>query len=115
MQWGQLYLAGDAAHIVPPTGAKGLNLAFSDVHYLADALIERYTTGSTTALDGYGARALRRVWKAVRFSWWMTTMLHTFDDAGEFERRMQETELDYLATSIAAQTAMAENYTGLPF
>ncbi len=115
MQWGNLLLAGDAAHIVPPTGAKGLNLAFSDVYYLSEALTERYSTGSTTALDGYGERALRRVWKAVRFSWWMTTMLHTFPDAGEFEHRMQETELGYLAGSTAAQTAMAENYTGLPF
>ena len=115
MQWGNLYLAGDAAHIVPPTGAKGLNLAFTDVYYLAEALAERYSGGSTTALDDYGTRALRRVWKAVRFSWWMTTMLHTFPDAGEFEHRLQETELDYLAGSMAAQTAMAENYTGLPF
>ena len=115
MQWGNLLLAGDAAHIVPPTGAKGLNLAFSDVYYLSEALTERYSSGSTTALDGYGERALRRVWKAVRFSWWMTTMLHTFPDAGEFEHRMQETELGYLAGSTAAQTAMAENYTGLPF
>jgi p-hydroxybenzoate 3-monooxygenase len=115
MQWGNLFLAGDAAHIVPPTGAKGLNLAFSDVCYSDEAITERYSSGSTTALDGYGAKALRRVWKAVRFSWWMTTMLHTFHDAGEFEHRMQETELDYLAGSTAAQTAMAENYTGLPF
>jgi p-hydroxybenzoate 3-monooxygenase len=115
MQWGNLLLAGDAAHIVPPTGAKGLNLAFSDVYYLTEALVDRYSNGSTTALDGYGSKALRRVWKAVRFSWWMTTMLHTFPDAGEFEHRMQETELDYLAGSVAAQTAMAENYTGLPF
>jgi p-hydroxybenzoate 3-monooxygenase len=115
MQWGRLFLAGDAAHIVPPTGAKGLNLAFSDVYYLAEALTAQHGTGSTTALDEYGAKALRRVWKAVRFSWWMTTMLHTFPDASEFERRMQETELDYLAASSAAQTAMAENYTGLPF
>ena len=115
MRWGNLFLAGDAAHIVPPTGAKGLNLAFSDVYYLAEALTEKYSSGSATALDVYGAKALRRVWKAVRFSWWMTTMLHTFHDAGEFEQRMQETELDYLAGSPAAQTAMAENYTGLPF
>jgi p-hydroxybenzoate 3-monooxygenase len=115
MQWGKLFLAGDAAHIVPPTGAKGLNLAFSDVHYLSEALTEWYAGGSPTVLDGYGARALRRVWKAVRFSWWMTTMLHTFPDAGEFEHRLQETELDYLAGSPAAQKAMAENYTGLPF
>ena len=100
MQWGNLFLAGDAAHIVPPTGAKGLNLAFSDVYYLAEALAERYSNGSTTALDDYGAKALRRVWKAVRFSWWMTTMLHTFPDAGDFEHRMQETELDYLAGSV---------------
>ncbi|MEO8264177.1 MAG: 4-hydroxybenzoate 3-monooxygenase [Ilumatobacteraceae bacterium] len=115
MQWGNLFLAGDAAHIVPPTGAKGLNLAFSDVFYLSEAFAERYSAGSSTALDGYGNRALRRVWKAVRFSWWMTTMLHTFHDAGEFEHRMQETELDYLSGSVAAQTAMAENYTGLAF
>ncbi|HEX2782813.1 MAG TPA: 4-hydroxybenzoate 3-monooxygenase [Ilumatobacteraceae bacterium] len=115
MQWGKLFLAGDAAHIVPPTGAKGLNLAFSDVYYLAEALTEHHSSGSTTALDGYGARALQRVWKAVRFSWWMTSMLHTFPDAGEFEHRLQETELDYLAGSPAAQTAMAESYTGLPF
>jgi p-hydroxybenzoate 3-monooxygenase len=115
MQWGRLFLAGDAAHIVPPTGAKGLNLAFSDVLYLAEAFADHYSRGSTTALDGYGARALRRVWKAVRFSWWMTTMLHSFPDASEFDHRMQETELDYLAASTAAQTAMAENYTGLAF
>jgi p-hydroxybenzoate 3-monooxygenase len=115
MQWGNLFLAGDAAHIVPPTGAKGLNLAFSDIRYLAEALTEKYWSGSTTALDGYGAKALLRVWKAVRFSWWMTTMLHTFPDGGEFEQRMQDTELSYLAGSTAAQTAMAENYTGLPF
>jgi p-hydroxybenzoate 3-monooxygenase len=111
MRWGKLFLAGDAAHIVPPTGAKGLNLAFSDVYYLAEA----FTDGSPAALEGYAAKALRRVWKAVRFSWWMTTMLHTFDESSEFEHRMQETELDYLAGSTAAQTAMAENYTGLPF
>ncbi len=115
MQWGNLFLAGDAAHIVPPTGAKGLNLAFSDVYYLVEALIERYSSGSAGALDAYGAKALQRVWKAVRFSWWMTTMLHTFPDGGEFEQRMQDTELSYLAGSSAAQTAMAENYTGLPF
>ncbi|MEY2553260.1 MAG: p-hydroxybenzoate 3-monooxygenase [Ilumatobacteraceae bacterium] len=115
MQWGNLFLAGDAAHIVPPTGAKGLNLAFSDVLYLSEALAEHYSGGSMAALDDYGRRALRRVWKAVRFSWWMTSMLHTFPDAGEFEHRLQESELDYLAGSPAAQTAMAENYTGLPF
>jgi p-hydroxybenzoate 3-monooxygenase len=115
MQWGSLFLAGDAAHVVPPTGAKGLNLAFSDVRYLAEALASRYGDGSTTALEGYGEKALQRVWKAVRFSWWMTTMLHTFPDRGEFEQRMQDTELSYLAGSVAAQTAMAENYTGLPF
>jgi p-hydroxybenzoate 3-monooxygenase len=115
MQWGNLLLAGDAAHTVPPTGAKGLNLAFSDVYYLAEAFVDKYSRGSTAALDGYGAKALRRVWKAVRFSWWMTTMLHTFPDVGEFEQRMQDTELGYLAGSAAAQTATAENYTGLPF
>jgi p-hydroxybenzoate 3-monooxygenase len=115
MRYGRLLLAGDSAHIVPPTGAKGLNLAFSDVHYLATALAEHYDEHSDAALEAYSATALRRVWKAVRFSWWMTTMMHTFPDQGTFNHRVQEAELDYLASSEAAQTSMAENYTGLAY
>ncbi|HKZ19190.1 MAG TPA: 4-hydroxybenzoate 3-monooxygenase [Acidimicrobiia bacterium] len=113
MSHGRLYLAGDAAHIVPPTGAKGLNLAISDVLYLSRALVEHYLGGSDEGLNGYSETALRRVWKAVRFSWWMTTLMHRFEDQGSFGQRVQEAELDYLASSPAAQTAMAENYTGL--
>jgi p-hydroxybenzoate 3-monooxygenase len=115
LRYGNLFLAGDSAHIVPPTGAKGLNLAFSDVFYLSHALNQHYADHDSHGLDNYSATALKRVWKAVRFSWWMTTMMHTFPDQTEFEHRMQETELDYLASSPAAQTAMAENYTGLPY
>jgi p-hydroxybenzoate 3-monooxygenase len=114
MSHGRLYLAGDAGHIVPPTGAKGLNLAISDVVYLARALVHYYQRGSEEGLNGYSEVALRRVWKAVRFSWWMTTLMHRFEDQGSFGQRVQEAELDYLASSPAAQTAMAENYTGLP-
>lgn len=114
MQVGRLHLAGDAAHVVPPTGAKGLNLAVSDVHYLSRALAAYYENGSTELLDAYSPTALARVWKAVRFSWWMTQLMHRFPDEGDFALRMQQTELDYLATSQAAQTAMAENYVGLP-
>jgi p-hydroxybenzoate 3-monooxygenase len=99
---------------VPPTGAKGLNLAVSDVHYLAGALIHALTTRSPTGLDEYSSRALARVWKAVRFSWWMTTLLHRFPETGGFGHRIQEAELDYLADSEAAQHAFAENYVGLP-
>lgn len=115
MRFGRLFLAGDAAHIVPPTGAKGLNLAASDVHYLSQALIEHYRDKSDAGLDAYSAKALRRVWKAVRFSWWMTSMLHRFPDTGEFGQKIQETELDYLVGSRAAAMALAENYVGLPF
>jgi p-hydroxybenzoate 3-monooxygenase len=114
MRWGRLFLAGDAAHIVPPTGAKGLNLAVSDVVYLAEAFGEFFAGGSEAAMDAYSDRALARVWKAVRFSWWMTTLLHRFTDTGEFGQRIQETELAYLSESRAAQAALAENYTGLP-
>jgi len=115
LRFGRLFLAGDAAHIVPPTGAKGLNLAVSDVRYLSRALIERYRTGEESALDGYSARALRRVWKAVRFSWWMTSMMHRFPDTGEFGQKIQESELDYLTHSKPAAMSLAENYVGLPF
>ena len=115
MRHGRLFLAGDAAHIVPPTGAKGLNLAFSDIWYLSNALVNHYEDGDDQLLDSYSETALRRVWKAVRFSWWMTTMMHTFHDQGDFNARIQEAELDYLAGSEAAQTVLAENYVGLPY
>ena len=114
MRHGNLFLAGDAAHIVPPTGAKGLNLAASDVAYLADALAAALRDNDTSGLDGYSDRALGRVWKAERFSWYLTNLLHRFPTAGAFERRMQLAELDYIAGSTAAQTAIAENYVGLP-
>jgi p-hydroxybenzoate 3-monooxygenase len=115
MQFGRLFLAGDAAHIVPPTGAKGLNLAASDVHYLSRALVEFYREKSPAGLDHYSARALARVWKAERFSWWMTTMLHNLPDHTGFEKRLQVAELDYLFSSSAGAMAMAENYVGLPY
>ncbi len=115
LRFGRLFLAGDAAHIVPPTGAKGLNLAASDVFYLAEALRDYYQEKSKAGIDGYSARALRRVWKAERFSWWMTATLHIFPESAGFDRRIQRAELDYLAQSDAAQTALAENYVGLPF
>jgi p-hydroxybenzoate 3-monooxygenase len=114
MRHGRLFLAGDAAHIVPPTGAKGLNLAASDVAYLADALIAAVTRGEGAALDGYEARALSRIWKAERFSWMLTKLMHRFPDDGPFEHRMQRAELEYVAKSQAMQTAIAENYVGLP-
>ena len=115
MRFGRMFLAGDAAHIVPPTGAKGLNLAASDVHYLAGALREYYDEKSTAGIDGYSQKALARVWKAVRFSWWMTSMLHKFPDDGNFGARIQLAELDYVVNSRAAMTSLAENYVGLPF
>ncbi len=114
MQYGRMFLAGDAAHIVPPTGAKGLNLASSDVTYLSDALIAHYARGDEAGLAGYSARALARVWKAERFSWALTRLMHRFPEDGAFERRMQIAEMDYIANSTAAQTALAENYVGLP-
>jgi p-hydroxybenzoate 3-monooxygenase len=115
MRWGNLFLCGDAAHIVPPTGAKGLNLAVSDVYYLSEAFKQHYTEKSDVLLDAYSSTALARVWKAIRFSWWMTTLLHRFPQQTEFEQRIQESEIDYIATSHAAQSMVAENYTGLPF
>jgi p-hydroxybenzoate 3-monooxygenase len=115
MRFGSLFLAGDAAHIVPPTGAKGLNLAASDVHYLSTALIQYYGSGSTAALDGYSARALRRVWQAERFSWWMTNLLHRFPEHGPFGEKVQAAELEHLVGSRAAMTSLAENYVGLPY
>ena len=114
MRWGRLFLVGDAAHIVPPTGAKGLNLAVSDVHYLYEALKQHYA-GDEAGIDGYSEQALARVWKSVRFSWWMTTMMHRFPDQTEFDQRIQDAELDYLQNSVAAQTQLAENYVGLPY
>lgn len=115
MRWGRLFLVGDAAHIVPPTGAKGLNLAASDVHYLYEGMREFYRTGSPAGLDAYSARALARVWQAMRFSWSLTTMMHRFPGASDYERRMQDAELAQLETSETARRLMAENYTGLPY
>jgi p-hydroxybenzoate 3-monooxygenase len=115
LRFGRLFLLGDAGHIVPPTGAKGLNLAASDVHFLVEGLSKFYGRGSADALDAYSARALRRIWKAERFSWWMTSLLHRFPETGAFGARMQQAEFDYLIGSQAAQTVLAENYVGLPF
>jgi p-hydroxybenzoate 3-monooxygenase len=115
MRFGRMFLAGDAAHIVPPTGAKGLNLAASDAHYLALALREYYDEKSAGGIDAYSGRALARVWKAVRFSWWMTSMLHKFPDNGAFGARIQLAELDYVVNSKAAAASLAENYVGLPY
>jgi p-hydroxybenzoate 3-monooxygenase len=115
MRFGRLFLVGDAAHIVPPTGAKGLNLATSDVFYLFEGLQEYFTEKSAAAIDAYSMRALKRVWGAVRFSWSMTTMMHRFPEAGEFDRKIQEAELNYLVSSKAAATALAENYVGMPY
>ena len=114
MRHGRLFLAGDAAHIVPPTGAKGLNLAASDVAYLSEALIGYFRTGDEAPLDNYTPRALARIWKAERFSWFLTKLMHRFPEDGAFEHRMQTAELEYVASSRAMQTAIAENYVGLP-
>ena len=114
MRFGSLFLAGDAAHIVPPTGAKGLNLAASDVKYLSSALVKFYREKSPEGIDTYSQRALRRVWKAERFSWWLTSLMHRFPDSEGFGQKMQEAELDYLVHSAAASTTLAENYVGLP-
>ncbi len=113
LRFGRLFLAGDAGHIVPPTGAKGLNLAASDVNYLWQALVDHYG-GNSAGIDHYSQRALARIWKAERFSWWLTSLMHLFPDSGSFGQKMQLAELDYLFSSQAAMTAMAENYVGLP-
>ena len=115
MQHGRLFLAGDAAHVVPPTGAKGLNLAAADAFLLARALARYYGSGATDLLESYSATALRRAWRAQHFSWWMTSMLHRFPEANAFDLRRQLAELDLVTSSRAAATAMAENYVGLPF
>ncbi len=115
MRYGRLFLAGDAAHIVPPTGAKGLNLAISDVFYLSRALIEYYKRNSAQYLDSYSDMALRRVWGAARFSWWLTLLLHPFPDETAFDQRAREAELDYIARSEHARRSMCEQYAGLPF
>ena len=115
MRWGNLFLAGDAAHIVPPTGAKGLNLAVADVRILAEAFDDYYRAGSRSRLDAYSDTCLKRIWKAQRFSWWMTSLLHRFPDRSAFDDRVQRAELDYVLGSAAAQQSLAENYTGLPF
>ncbi len=115
MRWGRLFLAGDAAHIVPPTGAKGLNTAASDIHYLYHALLDHYQKHDDEGLERYSERALARIWKAERFSWWMTTLLHRFPENGPFGAKLQRAELDYLFSSTPALTALAENYVGLPY
>jgi p-hydroxybenzoate 3-monooxygenase len=115
MQYGRLFLAGDAAHIVPPTGAKGMNLAIADIRVLSRALTQYYRTGRTDLLDAYSQTCLRRVWRAEHFSWWMTSLLHRFPDTSPFQQRLQISELEYVTGSRAAATALAENYAGLPF
>ena len=114
LRFGRMFLAGDAGHIVPPTGAKGLNLAATDVKYLSGALVEYFRTGSENGIDNYSARCLRRIWKAERFSWWFTTLMHGFPDDGPIVGRFQEAELDYLVHSEAGRRTIAENYVGLP-
>ncbi len=115
MRWGRLYLCGDAAHIVPPTGAKGLNTAASDVHYLSQALIRAYRDKDDSGLDRYSDTALARVWKAERFSWWMTSLLHHFPGQNAFDLRMQRAEVDFLKSNTHAQAVLAQNYVGLPY
>lgn len=115
MRWGRLFLCGDAAHIVPPTGAKGLNTAGSDVHYLYNALLQYYQAGECEGIDRYSERALARVWKAERFSWWMTNLLHRFPEQSAFDLKMQTAEIDFLRSNRNAQIVMAQNYVGLPY
>ncbi len=115
MRWGRLFLCGDAAHIVPPTGAKGLNTAASDIHYLFAGLSQVFKTGKTDGIDTYSEKALARVWKAERFSWWMTNLLHHFPDQSEFDQRLKLAEIAFLRENKAAQTVLAQNYVGLPY
>ncbi|QXT40245.1 4-hydroxybenzoate 3-monooxygenase [Gymnodinialimonas ceratoperidinii] len=115
MRWGRLFLCGDAAHIVPPTGAKGLNTAASDVHYLYNGLRDFYENDSTAGIDSYSAKALARVWKAERFSWWFSSLMHTYPDQSPFDLKMQQAEIEFLRGNEAAQKSMAENYVGLPY
>ena len=115
MQYGRLFLAGDAAHIVPPTGAKGLNLAVADVRHLARALKQFYTQNRADLLEAYSATCLRRAWRAEHFSWWMTSMLHRFPEDDAFQQQLQRAQLEYTVSSHAASTSLAENYVGLPF
>ena len=115
MRYGNLFLAGDAAHIVPPTGARGLNSAASDIYYLYHALVDHYQSGDDAGLENYSDKALARVWKAQRFSWWMTTLLHNFPDNIAYDNKLQKTDMEYLFSSEAAMTSLAENYVGLPF
>ncbi|WP_245100768.1 4-hydroxybenzoate 3-monooxygenase [Acinetobacter nosocomialis] len=115
MRFGKLFLAGDAAHIVPPTGAKGLNLAASDIAYLSNALIEYFAEGSEQGINEYSEKCLQRVWKAERFSWWMTHLLHRFETESEFDHKIKQAELSYVLGSIAGKTTLAENYVGLPY
>lgn len=115
MRWGRLFLCGDAAHIVPPTGAKGLNTAASDIHYLYQGLKQYYREQDSAGLDAYSEKALARVWKAERFSWWMTNLLHRFPDQTEFDLKMQKADIDFLRSNRAAQSVMAQNYIGLPY
>ena len=115
MHWGRLFLCGDAAHIVPPTGAKGLNTAASDVHYLYNALHEHYETGAPNGLDSYSQKALARVWKAERFSWWFSSLMHRYPDQSAFDLKIQAADLEFLRSNKAAQKALAENYVGLPY
>jgi p-hydroxybenzoate 3-monooxygenase len=115
MRYGRMLLAGDAAHIVPPTGARGLNSAASDIYYLYHALVDHYKRRDDRGLDSYSWNALARVWKGQRFSWWMTMLLHRFPDSSPFDRQLQQTELAYLFSSEKALASLAENYVGLPF
>ena len=115
MRYGNMFLAGDAAHIVPPTGARGLNSAASDIYYLYHAMLDHYKKGDNTGLEAYSQKALARVWKGQRFSWWMTTLLHSFPDNSPFDNQLQQTDLEYLLSSEKAMASLAENYVGLPF
>ena len=112
---GRLFLCGDAAHIVPPTGAKGLNTAASDVHYLYHALVQFYDKGNNAGSEGYSEKALARVWKAERFSWWMTSLLHRFPHQGPFDLKIQQAEIEFLMSNREAQSVLAQNYVGLPY